>query len=71
MITSAEKLELIQLLLQEQKTSVLLAVRNLLLKSDNQNIQELLDTSEKEYQAGKVRDFGTVLQESKEKYFSK
>ena len=71
MITSAEKLELVQLLLQEQETSVLLAVKNLLLKNDNQGIQELLDMSEQEYQAGKVRDFDDILHESKENFFHK
>lgn len=71
MITSAEKLELVQLLLQEQKASVLRAIKKLLQRDDNQDIQQFLDMSEEEYQAGKYRDFEAILQESKEKYFRK
>lgn len=69
------KLDLINLLLQEQKEFVLEEVKNIFLKNKNSNeidiIKELLSESEKEYLDGKTEVFTNILNESKAKYFSK
>ena len=69
------KLDLINLLLQEQKEFALEEVKNIFLKNKNSNeidiIKELLSESEKEYLDGKTEVFTNILNESKAKYFSK
>ena len=69
------KLDLINLLLQEQKEFVLEEVKNIILRNrvsnENKTIQELLSLSEKEYLNGKVETFENILNESKTKYFTK
>ena len=71
----ATKLDLINLLLQEQKEFVLEEVKNIILRNrvsnENKTIQELLSLSEKEYLNGKVETFENILNESKTKYFTK
>lgn len=70
-----QKLELIEMLLEVQKESVLEDIRKIIFsdKSNQENliIKELLDYSEQEYKDGQTELFEDILRESKEKYFSK
>ncbi len=70
-----QKLELIEMLLDVQKESVLEDIRKIIFSNksyqDNITIKELLDYSEQEYKEGKTELYENILQESKEKYFNK
>ncbi len=70
-----QKLEIIEMILEVQKESVLESIKKTIsknnLKQENNIIKELLDYSEQEYKEGKTESFEAILQESKEKYFSK
>lgn len=68
-----QKLELIQMLMHVETSSVLEEVRNVISKSFKNDeidiIKNLLDQSEKEYSIGATENFENILSESKEKYF--
>ncbi|QLE00666.1 hypothetical protein HX109_03465 [Galbibacter sp. BG1] len=65
------KLELINLLLNEQKERVLMEVKSLLLrdgKKEEQIIKDLLKESEKQYANGEYEPFQNIIEESKKNY---
>lgn len=73
MDVTSVKIELIELLLKENKESTLLAIKDFLLKKSKTEIETinlLLEESEKQYQNGLGVDYELILNESKAKYSS-